>query len=67
MMPIAALATLYLILRFVGLDKIAKEVEISSKFKRKKLYNFFIKYLDALCLIVILVSSIANVFGFIKL
>lgn len=65
MMPIAALATLILILKTVGLDRIAKEVEISSKFKRKKVYNFFIKYLNAFCLIAILVSSVANVFGFI--
>ena len=67
MMPIAALATLLLILRVVGVEKIAQEVEISSKFKRKKMYNFFIKYLAAICLIVILISSIANVFGWIKL
>ncbi|MDC7248974.1 MAG: sodium-dependent transporter [Sphaerochaetaceae bacterium] len=67
LMPIAALATLYLILKFVGLDRIGKEVEISSKFKRKGLYNFFIKYLDAVCLIIILISSVANVFGIIKL
>jgi NSS family neurotransmitter:Na+ symporter len=67
LMPIAALSTLYLILKYVGLDRIAKEVEISSKFKRKGLYNFFIKYLDAVCLIIILISSVANVFGFIKL
>jgi NSS family neurotransmitter:Na+ symporter len=67
MMPIAALATLILILKFVTLDKMAEEIELSSKFKRKKVYNFFIKYLDAICLIAILISSIANVFGFIKL
>ncbi len=67
MMPIAALSTLILILRKVGLDNIAKEVEISSKFKRKKLYYFFMKYLAAICLIIILISSIANVFGWINL
>ncbi len=67
MMPIAAIATLILIVRVIGLDTIAKEIEFSSKFKRKKLYNFFIKYLDAICLIIILLSSIANVFGWINL
>lgn len=67
MMPLAALATLILILKTVGLDKIAKEVEISSKFKRKGMYNFFIKYLDGFCLVIILASSVANVFGFIHL
>jgi NSS family neurotransmitter:Na+ symporter len=67
MMPLASLATLILILKVVGLEKIAEEVEISSKFKRKKIYNFFIKYLDAACIIAILASSIANVFGIIHL
>jgi NSS family neurotransmitter:Na+ symporter len=67
LMPIAALATLILVLKVVGLDKMAEEIETSSKFKRKKIYNFFIKYLDAICLIAILISSIANVFGLIQL
>lgn len=67
MMPIAALATCILIIKVVGFDKIAKEVEISSQFKRKKLYNFFLKYLAPICLIIILVSSIANVLGIISM
>lgn len=67
MMPIAALASCILIVRVVTLKKIADEVEISSAFKRKKLYNFFMKYLAVICLIIILVSSIANVFGWIHM
>lgn len=67
MMPIAAFATCILIVRVVGLKKVAEEVEISSSFKRKKLYNFFMKYLVPICLFIILASSIANVFGWIKL
>lgn len=45
MMPLAALATCFLIVRTVGFDKIAREIEQSSAFKRKKLYMFFMKYL----------------------
>ena len=41
MMPLAALATCFLVLKVVGFDRIAKEIEQSSKFGRKKLYNFF--------------------------
>ena len=37
------------------------EIEQSSDFKRKKLYHFFLKYLAPICLIVILLCSIANV------
>lgn len=67
MMPIAAFATCILILRVVGLKMIAKEVEISSGFKRKRLYNFVMKYLAPVCLFIILASSIANAMGWIKM
>ena len=67
MMPLAALATCILVLRVVKLRKIAEEVEISSAFKRKKMYNFFLKYLAPAFLIIILLSSIANVMGWISL
>ena len=66
MMPIAALSTCILIVYVVGVDKIVEEVETSSKFKRKGLYKFFIKYLAPICILIILVSSIASVFGLIK-
>lgn len=67
MMPLAALATCFLVIKVVGFDRIAKEIEQSSKFGRKKLYNFFLKYLAPICLIVILLSSIANVLGIISM
>ena len=67
MMPLAALATCFLIVRTVGFDKIAREIEQSSAFKRKKLYMFFLKYLAPICLIIILLSSIANVLGIISM
>lgn len=67
MMPIAALATCLLIVRVVGFEKMDKGIELSSAFKRKKLYHFFLKYLAPLCILVILISSIANVFGWISM
>ncbi len=45
MMPLAALATCFLILRVVGFKKISEEIEQSSSFRRKKLYTVFLKYL----------------------
>ena len=66
MMPIAALSTCILIVYVIGVDKIIEEVETSSKFKRKGLYKFFIKYLAPICILIILVSSIASVFGLIN-
>lgn len=67
MMPLAALATCFLIVRTVGFDRISKEIERSSAFKRKRLYVFFMKYLAPICLVIILVSSIANVLGIISM
>lgn len=67
MMPIAALATCFLITRVVGLSAIAREVKQSSAFKRRKMYEMFMKYLAPICIAVILVSSIANVFGWISM
>lgn len=67
MMPIGALATCFLVLRVVGFKKITEEVEISSAFHRKKLYYFFMKYLAPICIAIILLSSIANVLGWISL
>ena len=67
MMPLAALATCILVLKVVGIDRIAKEIEQSSPFRRKKLYKVFLKYFASACLIIILLSSIANVLGIISM
>lgn len=67
MMPLGAMATCFLILRVVGFRRIEEEVELSSAFHRKKMYRFFLKYLSLLCIGVILLSSIANVLGWISL
>lgn len=67
MMPFAALSTCLLVIRSVGLKKIVEEVEYSSVFRRKKMYSFFLKYLAPVCIAIILVSSIANVLGWISL
>ena len=67
MMPIAALATCFFVTRVVGLRRIEEEVEKSSAFKRKKMYNLFMRCLAPVCIIVVLLSSVANVFGWISM
>ena len=67
MMPLGAMATCFLIVRVVGFRKIEEEIERSSAFRRKKMYRFFLKYLAPLCIGIILISSIANVLGWISL
>lgn len=66
-MPIAALSTCILIIKVVGCQAVANEVKISSAFKREKLYCIFIRYFAPVCLLIILLSSIANTLGFIKI
>ena len=67
MMPIAALATCYLVVRVIKLEKIDDEISYSSAFKRKKLYNIVMRVFAPIFLIVILVSAILNTLGFISL
>lgn len=68
MMPVAALAICYMVNRHIGIDAIAREVEKSNhSFKRKVVFNFMIRFLSPVFLIVILLSSIANAFGIISM
>ena len=67
MMPIAALATCYLVVKVITLKKIDDEISYSSAFKRKKLYNIVMRVFAPIFLIVILVSAILNTLGFISL
>ena len=50
-----------------GVKAIADEILIPCAFKRRRLYQFFLRYLAPACLLIILVSSIANVLGWIQM
>ena len=66
MMPIAAIATCLLVSRVIGVEKIENEVtEGGHPFKRKAIFQFMIKYLCPIFAAIILVSSVANAFGWI--
>ena len=68
MMPIAALATCLLITRVIGLKKIEEEItKNGAPFKRKKIFVVMIKYLCPIFVVIILISSILNVFGVISM
>lgn len=67
MMPIAALATCYLVVRIITLKKIAAEISYSSAFKRKSMYNIVMRVFAPVFLIIILVSAILNTLGVISL
>lgn len=68
MMPIAAIATCLLVSRVIGLKAIEDEVLLGeSKFRRKYIFNFMIKYLCPIFAAIILISSVANAFGWISM
>ena len=68
MMPIAAITTCLLVSRVVGVEKIEEEVTYNNKpFRRKKVFNFMIRYLCPIFAAIILISSVANALGWISM
>ena len=68
MMPIAAVTTCLFITKVVGLKRIEEEVtENGGNFRRKKVFYVMIQYLCPIFAVIILISSIANAFGWISM
>ena len=68
MMPIAAIATCLLVSRVIGVEKIEEEVTKDGKpFKRKRVFNMMIRRLCPIFAAIILISSVANAFGWISM
>ena len=69
MMPIAAIMICLLVLKQIGIARIEEEVTYGghSQFKRRGVYRIVLKYFAIAFLLVILVSSIANVLGIIQI
>ncbi len=66
-MPIVALLTAIFVGYVLKTKVIAEEVEISGKFKERKLFDIVIKYVAPVCLIIILVTSVMSAFGLMKI
>ena len=67
-MPIAAFTTCLLVSKVIGVKKIEEEVlHGEGTFRRKKIFNFMIKYLCPIFAAIILLSSVANAFGWISM
>ncbi len=67
LMPIVAFFTCVFVGYVIKPRTIADEVELSGKFKRKALFNFVIKYLAPVCIVLILISSVLDAFGIFKI
>ncbi|MDY3250297.1 MAG: sodium-dependent transporter [Candidatus Choladocola sp.] len=68
MMPVAAMAICLLVVRCIGTDRVAEEVEKNgAPFRRRKIFEFMIRYLCPAFIAVILLSSVASVMGLISM
>ena len=68
MMPIAAMATCLLVSKVIGVNKLEEEVtQDGQPFRRKHIFRFMIRYLCPLFAVIILLSSVANAFGWISM
>ena len=68
MMPIAAITICLLVSRVIGIDKIEQEVILDGNtFRRKKIFNAMIRFLCPFFAAIILLSSVANAFGWITM
>lgn len=68
MMPIAAIATCLLVSKVMGVEKIEEEMLLENgTFRRKRVFNFMIRYLCPVFAAIILLSSVANAFGWISM
>ena len=53
--------------RLISEESLIDEIELTSRFKRKALFSFVIKYAAPICIVLILVSSVLDVFGIFKI
>ena len=67
LMPIVALATAIFVGFILKPQTLIEEAELSGKFKAKKLFEVMIKWIAPVFILAILVSSILDVFGIIKI
>ena len=62
-MPVIAFSTCIFVGYVIKPKAIEDEVELSGAFKRKALFRVVIKYLAPVCIVLILLSSVANTYG----
>lgn len=67
LMPIVAFLTCIFVGYVIKPKAVVEEVEQNGTFKRKRIFEIFIKYIAPICIILILLSSIANAMGWMKI
>lgn len=66
MMPVVAFVTCILVGYVIKPQSVIEEVELNGKFKAKRMFSVMIKYVAPICIVAILVFSICEGLGFIK-
>ncbi len=67
LMPVVAFLTCIFVGYVIKPKAVIEEVELSGAFKRKKLFVWVIKYFAPICILLILISSVLDVFGIFKI
>ena len=67
LMPIVAFLTCIFVGYIVKTKAVEDEVTLSSPFKREKLFTVVIKYLAPVCIVLILVTSVLDALGVMKI
>lgn len=67
MMPIVALLTCIFVGYILKPKALIEEVEIGGKFKSKTLFTIVIKYIAPVCIVLILISSVLDALGIMKI
>ena len=67
LMPIVALATCIFVGFIIKPQSIIDEVELTGRFKKKKLFTVIIKYVAPIFIVLILISSILDTLGIMKI
>ena len=67
LMPIVALLTCILVGYVIKPKCLIEEIELTGKFKSKTLFTIVIKYIAPVCIVLILISSVLDGLGIMKI
>ena len=67
LMPVVAFCTCVFVGFVIKPQILIDEIELVGRFKRKQLFNVIIKYIAPICIVLILVSSVLDVLGIVKI
>ncbi len=67
LMPIVALLTCYFIGFIIKPKTLSNEISLTGKFKSQRMFEVIIKYIAPICILLILISSILDGLGIVKL